>query len=82
VRENAIYDLSDALIRIREHEFPTEFTDTTRVFFAKAGAMRHGRARAGDAAARCRSRRRRGRSDRQHRQVLPLDAAHDLRRDR
>jgi acetylornithine deacetylase/succinyl-diaminopimelate desuccinylase-like protein len=40
VRENAIYDMSDALVRIREHEFPTEFTDTTRVFFAKAGAIR------------------------------------------
>jgi acetylornithine deacetylase/succinyl-diaminopimelate desuccinylase-like protein len=40
VRENAIYDMSDALVRIREHEFPIEFTDTTRVFFAKAGAIR------------------------------------------
>lgn len=40
VRENAIYDMSDALVRIREHEFPTEFTDTTRVFFAKAGTIR------------------------------------------
>ena len=40
VRENAIYEMSDALVRIREHEFPTEFTDTTRVFFAKAGAIR------------------------------------------
>jgi acetylornithine deacetylase/succinyl-diaminopimelate desuccinylase-like protein len=40
VRDNAIYQLSDALLKIREHEFPTEFTDTTRVFFAKAGAMR------------------------------------------
>ena len=40
VRENAIYAMSDALVRIREHEFPTEFTDTTRVFFARAGALR------------------------------------------
>ena len=40
VRENAIYDMSDALLKIREHEFPTKFTDTTRVFFAKAGAIR------------------------------------------
>jgi acetylornithine deacetylase/succinyl-diaminopimelate desuccinylase-like protein len=40
VRENAIYAMSDALVRIREHEFPTEFTDTTRAFFAKAGALR------------------------------------------
>jgi len=40
VRENAIYDMSDALVRIREHEFPTEFTETTKVFFARAGAAR------------------------------------------
>jgi len=40
VRANAIYDMADALAKIRDHEFPTEFTDTTRVFFAKAGAMR------------------------------------------
>lgn len=40
VRENAIYAMSDALARIRDFEFPLEFTDTTRVFFAKAGAMR------------------------------------------
>lgn len=40
VRENAIYDMADALVRIREHEFPTEFSDTTRLFFARAGAIR------------------------------------------
>jgi acetylornithine deacetylase/succinyl-diaminopimelate desuccinylase-like protein len=40
VRDNAIYAMSDALVRIREHEFPTEFSDTTRVFFARAGAIR------------------------------------------
>lgn len=40
VRANAIYDMADALVRIREHEFPAEFTDTTRAFFAKAGALR------------------------------------------
>jgi len=40
VRQNAIYDLSEALLKIREHEFPTEFNDTTRAFFAKAGAVR------------------------------------------
>lgn len=41
VRDNAIYELADALIRVREHEFPVKFTDTTRAFFAKAGAARH-----------------------------------------
>ena len=40
VRDNAIYEMADALLKVREHEFPMEFTDTTRVFFAKAGAAR------------------------------------------
>lgn len=42
VRENALYAISDALLKIREHEFPAEFNDTTRVFFARAGAARKG----------------------------------------
>jgi acetylornithine deacetylase/succinyl-diaminopimelate desuccinylase-like protein len=41
IRDNAIYELSDALIRVREHEFPVQFTATTRAFFAKAGAARN-----------------------------------------
>ncbi len=40
VRENAIYDMADAILKVREHEFPTELSDTTRAFFAKAGAVR------------------------------------------
>lgn len=40
VRENAIYAMAEALLEIREHEFPMEFTDTTRVFFERAGAAR------------------------------------------
>lgn len=40
VRDNAIYAMSDALLKIREHEFPAEFNDSTRVFFARAGAAR------------------------------------------
>lgn len=40
VRENAIYAMSDALLKVREHEFPAEFNDTTRVFFTRAGAAR------------------------------------------
>jgi acetylornithine deacetylase/succinyl-diaminopimelate desuccinylase-like protein len=40
VRDNAIYEMSDALLKIREHEFPQEFNDTTKVFFARAGAAR------------------------------------------
>ena len=42
IRDNAIYQLSDALTKVRDHEFPMKFTDTTRAFFAKAGAARGG----------------------------------------
>jgi acetylornithine deacetylase/succinyl-diaminopimelate desuccinylase-like protein len=38
--ENAIYDMARALEKISAHEFPAQFNDTTRVFFAKAGALR------------------------------------------
>ena len=41
IRDNAIYELSDALLKVREYEFPVRFTDTTREFFAKAGAARN-----------------------------------------
>ena len=40
VRENAIYAMSDALAKVRELEFPIEFTDTTHLYFNKVGAMR------------------------------------------
>ena len=40
VRDNAIYAMSGALLKIREHEFPAEFNDTTRAFFDRAGAAR------------------------------------------
>src|SRR6202035_2726058 len=40
IRDNAIYELSDALSKVRDHEFPMKLSDTTRVFFAKAGAAR------------------------------------------
>lgn len=41
IRDNAIYELADALVKVRDYEFPVKFTDTTRTFFAKAGAARH-----------------------------------------
>jgi acetylornithine deacetylase/succinyl-diaminopimelate desuccinylase-like protein len=41
IRDNAIYQLADALARVRDHEFPVKFTETTRAFFAKAGAARN-----------------------------------------
>jgi acetylornithine deacetylase/succinyl-diaminopimelate desuccinylase-like protein len=40
IRDNAIYELSDALAKVRDYEFPMQLTDTTRAFFAKAGAAR------------------------------------------
>jgi acetylornithine deacetylase/succinyl-diaminopimelate desuccinylase-like protein len=40
IRDNAIYELADALAKVRDHEFPVKFTDTTRAFFARAGAAR------------------------------------------
>lgn len=41
IRDNAIYELADALVKIRDLEFPLRMTDTTRAYFAKAGAARH-----------------------------------------
>ena len=38
--DNAIYDLAEALGKIRAHEFPLEFNDVTRAFFAKSGPLR------------------------------------------
>ena len=41
VHDNAIYQLADALLKIRDHEFPLKLTDTTKVYFTKVGAARH-----------------------------------------
>jgi acetylornithine deacetylase/succinyl-diaminopimelate desuccinylase-like protein len=41
IRDNAIYELADALAKVRDFEFPVKLTETTRVFFAKAGAARN-----------------------------------------
>jgi acetylornithine deacetylase/succinyl-diaminopimelate desuccinylase-like protein len=40
VRDNAIYQLAEALEKVRDHEFPLEMNDTTRAFFARGGAGR------------------------------------------
>lgn len=40
VRDNAIYQLARALTKIDDYEFPVEMTETTRRFFAEAGAAR------------------------------------------
>jgi acetylornithine deacetylase/succinyl-diaminopimelate desuccinylase-like protein len=38
VRDNAIYELADALRKVRDYEFPVRFTPTTKAYFAKVGA--------------------------------------------
>lgn len=39
-RDNAIYQIASALRNIQRHEFPLEFTDTTRAYFRENGANR------------------------------------------
>ena len=39
--DNAIYQLVHALAKIEAHEFPVEFTETTRTSFREGGAGRH-----------------------------------------
>ena len=40
VKDNAIYELADALGRLRAYEFPVMMTDTTRAYFRTAGKAR------------------------------------------
>lgn len=40
IRDNAIYAMADAVTKVRDFEFPLEFNDTNRAFFAKSGALR------------------------------------------
>jgi acetylornithine deacetylase/succinyl-diaminopimelate desuccinylase-like protein len=40
IRDNAIYELADALIKVRGHEFPMKLSPTTRAYFSKAGSAR------------------------------------------
>ena len=39
--DNAIYELAHALVKIEAHEFPIEWTETTRTYFREGGAGRH-----------------------------------------
>jgi acetylornithine deacetylase/succinyl-diaminopimelate desuccinylase-like protein len=41
VRDNAIYELADALARVRDLEFPVMLNDTTRAFFSRLGPTLH-----------------------------------------
>jgi len=38
IDDNAIYQLADAIEKLREYKFPVHFNDTTRAYFARAGA--------------------------------------------
>ena len=40
VRDNAIYELADALAKLRAYDFPVMMTDTTRAYFRTAGKAR------------------------------------------
>ena len=40
IRDNAIYQLAQGLLKVRDYDFPLTLNDTTRAFFAKAGAGR------------------------------------------
>jgi acetylornithine deacetylase/succinyl-diaminopimelate desuccinylase-like protein len=40
IDDNAIYELADALAKVRAYKFPVRFNDTTRAYFAKVGASR------------------------------------------
>ena len=40
VRDNAIYELSDAIGKVRDYEFPLQMNDTTRAYFRVAGKAR------------------------------------------
>jgi acetylornithine deacetylase/succinyl-diaminopimelate desuccinylase-like protein len=40
IKDNAIYELAQALLKVRDLEFPVHMSDTTKEFFAKAGETR------------------------------------------
>ncbi|WP_294392574.1 M20/M25/M40 family metallo-hydrolase [uncultured Sphingomonas sp.] len=40
VRDNAIYELADALVKLRAYDFPVQMSDTTRAYFRIAGKAR------------------------------------------
>ena len=40
IKDNAIYELADALTKIRAYDFPVMMTDTTRAYFRTAGKAR------------------------------------------
>ncbi|HET7503994.1 MAG TPA: M20/M25/M40 family metallo-hydrolase [Kofleriaceae bacterium] len=41
-KDNAIYELADALARLEKYDFPVQLNDTTRGFFEKMATLEHG----------------------------------------
>jgi len=41
IRDNAIYQLADAVEKLRDHDFPVEVTPTTQTYLARVGAIRN-----------------------------------------
>jgi acetylornithine deacetylase/succinyl-diaminopimelate desuccinylase-like protein len=41
-KDNAIYELSDAIGRISKYDFPVDLNETTRAYFQKMSALEHG----------------------------------------
>jgi acetylornithine deacetylase/succinyl-diaminopimelate desuccinylase-like protein len=41
-KDNAIYELAEALVKLEKLEFPVELNDTTRNYFTKMAALEHG----------------------------------------
>lgn len=42
VKDNAIYDLADALVRIRNHAFPVSLNEVTSLFFERSAELEEG----------------------------------------
>jgi acetylornithine deacetylase/succinyl-diaminopimelate desuccinylase-like protein len=40
IRDNAIYEMADAVLKVRDYEFPLMLSDTTKAYFGKLGASR------------------------------------------
>lgn len=40
IRDNAIYQLADAIEKLRDYDFPVEVTPTTQTYMARVGALR------------------------------------------
>jgi len=42
VKDNAIYHLADALVRIRNHDFPVSLNEVTQLFFSRSAELEQG----------------------------------------